>query len=422
MKRKVLHSVVFGGLLILASCSMIDSGDERTEVADTDTAYVKISLGDNDSRTALPVIDSYKEFESFTLTGKTGGAVEIQETFSQSYGVIDDDDEGEYVSPGKEEKPIYREEINVKTPKEKIIVSPDDPIYYDEPVYPGYSEDEDMPNVGKKSAFENLGDATFAVKVGKTYEFTLIAKKGGAVWQGSASATIKSGANTINFTLELTSLEATEDSNTGYLRVSLGIPDVVKSISAKLFNMDGTEFDNRSPDTFCYISNGKAIFSVDLPVGNYMLRYELYGDEGKTLKLGEWREYAGIAAEVRSVSYPIIKTADELESIYEINIATNGGSFAEGTTVTGSYTRYSDDIKLPEDVTKNAFVFKGWDKADSDGNALLPKTKITKVSKGSVGNVYASADWAESGIHETEAGVFYIGSDSTAKLAENIAW
>ena len=279
-----------------------------------------------------------------------------------------------------------------------------------------------MPNVGKKSAFENLGDATFAVKVGKTYEFTLIAKKGGAVWQGSVSATIKSGANTISFTLELTSLEATEDSNTGYLKVYLGIPDVVKSISAKLFNMDGTEFDNSSPDTYCYISNGKAIFSVDLPVGNYMLRYELYGDEGKTLKLGEWREYAGIAAEVTSVSYPIIKTSDELESIYEINIETNGGSFAEGTTVTGSYTRYSDDIKLPEDVTKNAFVFKGWDKADSDGNALLPKTKITKVSKGSVGNLYASADWAESGIHETEAGVFYIGSDSTAKLAENIAW
>ena len=391
MKRKLLHSVVFGSLLMFASCSMIDSGDENTE-ATTDTAYVKISLGDKDSRTALPVVDDFKYFESFTFIGTVDDEVKINESFNYTYT-------GESI--GLIDVPV------VRIGREKISRA--------------FAVVDDGSLSGIKSAYDNLSEATIGVEIGKTYEFTLTAKAGGAVWQGTASAKIKAGANTLAFTLALASLGATNTSNTGSLYVNLRVPNVVNGVDAKLFNMDGTEFDDSKIKSKLYFEYGQASYYTDLPVGNYMLKYELYGDKDKTLKLGEWREYAGIAAEVTSSSTPMIESEDDLESIYEINLKPNGGSFVAGMTATGSYTRYSDDIELAG-VEKEAFVFKGWNETDSEGNALVPKTKITTVKKGSMGNVYAEAEWTESGIHENDDNVFFINLDVESELESESAW
>ena len=444
MKRKLLQSMAIFGLLIFASCSTIDSGNEDNEK--TDKAYIKISLADKDARgVALPTIDDKSEFDSFELIGETGGKVEIKALFEESYGIIDED-EGPYPP-----MPYRGFPDGVPYPGYGDDDEPYPAFPGDRP-YPGYWNDG--PTVGVKPAYENLEEAVIAASVGETYDFTLIAKKGGAVWKGSTSAKIKAGENTLFFKLELVDISSTDysDSDTGSLSVSLSVPSVVKGVSAKLFHMDGVEVDNKIfhasnlyNNNSLYLRNGEAYFYLPLPAGNYMLRFELFGDEKCSLKLGEWREYAGIAAGAASESSPEIKSEDELESIYKIYLAPNGGSFPAEATAVGSYTsysdditlsvirecvnfwkaytRYSDDITLSEEIAKNAFVFKGWNKTDSDGNVLLPKTKITKVSKGSLGDVYASAEWTESGIHEDEdSQTIFIRLESELELESESAW
>ena len=179
-------------------------------------------------RTALPTVKKLEEFETITLTGKTpiGGGTGI-------------------------------------------------------PISGGGA----VAKVEVRSAYEKMKDAMIPVEKGKTYEFTLTAIAGGAVWQNTVTKTVVAGESTLSFSLSLLSIGATS----------------------------------------CY-----AGYVNYLPVGNYVLVFTLYG--------------------------------------------------------------------------------------------VASGTKITVVKKGSAGDVYVQADWAESGIHESEDGVFYIGCDSTAKSEENIAW
>ena len=138
----------------------------------------------------------------------------------------------------------------------------------------------------------------------------------------------------------------------------------------------------------------------DIAAGNYVLIFTLWGDDAKTLKLGEWREYAGITNGVTSSSSSAIASADDLESIYQITLETNGG------TLTGSvpsfYTRFSGDIALPttSSISKDSNIFKGWKETDTDGNPV--GDVITTINAGSTGNKIIAAQWAISGIFSAE--------------------
>ena len=299
------------------------SNDEQTEEITGTNAYVKISLADS-SRMALPVVSSAEEFTRFTLIGTTATAG---------------------AAPVSETT---------------------------------------WESSGTESAYAKMTAANIAVTVGASYTFTLAAEKGGAKWQGSTAKTIAQGTNSLSFSLELASI-STE--GTGSLSVTLTVPDVVKAVDAALKNPAETS-TLTSEGASLSIAESKAVYTRSgIASGNYVLVFTLYGDTAKTLKLGEWREYAGIADGLASTSSPEIAGNDDLSSIYEINLTYNGGTLSG--TVPGSYTRFSSTITLPtaSGISKANYDFEGWYDAQTGGN------KVEAIPAGSTGNKILYAHW-----------------------------
>ena len=289
--------------LVFASCSMGNTVENKDAPTDGKTAYITVGL-DSMSRTALPTVTGADEFTSFTLRGQEippeGSGYK---TWTETFGTWTTD--------------------------------------------------------STSSAYAKMTAQKFAVYADTTYRFTLTAVKGGATWQGSTTKTIEAGVNSLSFTLSLAAL-STEGK--GAINVTLTVPDAVKAVEAWLYQTDEemcfSEDDENPSLTF---ADRKATYArSDIAAGNYVLVYTLYGDTEKTLKLGEWREYAGITDGVTSSSNPVIASNDDLAHIYKITLNLNGGTFTG--TFPGSYTRHYfdeyDEIDLP------------WDGIRSDGVVL----------------------------------------------------
>lgn len=275
-----------------------------------------IKVGVKDiSRSALPNVTKEDEFENFTLTGTA---------------------EGENVLAVKE----------------------------------NWATDE------TSTAWAKMKEASIPVTEGAGYNFTLSAVKGGATWQGSCAKTIQSGKNTLTFTLSLSALSA---EGKGNLEITLSLPVSVKAVEAKLTNKEDSEVSGITEFKGGEESASVSFTAKDIQSGNYLLTFSLFGDEAKTLKLGEWREYAGITKGLTSSSTDKIS---ELEEIYTIDLELGDGTL-QGT-IPGSYTRYSDKISLP-DAKKAGDTFDGW----VDGNG----EEITEIKKGTVGNITLEAKW-----------------------------
>ena len=301
------------------------NNDEQTEEITGTNACIKISL-ENLSRTALPVVSSAEEFTRFTLTGTTAT---------------------EGAAPVSETT---------------------------------------WENSGTETAYAKMTAANIAVTVGASYTFTLTAEKGGAKWQGSTAKTIAQGTNSLSFTLELASI-STE--GTGSLSVTLTVPAAVNAVDAALKALD--ESTTLSPEGASLgFEGGKATYTArSIASGNYVLVFSLYGDTAKTLKLGEWREYAGITNGLTSTSSPGISGTGEgaLQKLFTLTLNTNGGSLS--VTVPGSYTMYSSTITLPTatGISKTNYDFEGWFDAETGGN------KVETIPSGSTGNKTLYARW-----------------------------
>ena len=350
MKGKILSILTALSALALSSCSMFDSIEQREESPSPDTTYIKISL-ENSSRTALPAVSEASEFTSFTLTGTTQTA-------------------------------------NALSVAETTWTSD-----------------------ATGTAYAKMAAASIAVTVDASYSFTLTAVKGGAAWRGSCTKTIAHGSNSLSFTLALATLSR---DGAGSLSVVLTVPDAVKAASAALTSLDSAS--TLTPENASLnFADGKATYTASgIASGNYVLVYTLWGDTAMTLKLGEWREYAGITDGLTSSSSPVIAGNDELESIYQITLDTNGGTLSG--SFPGSYTRFSDEITLPvaDKITKGGYKFVGWKNAQGE--------IVTKIAKGSTGDITLTAQWTPSGIY-TENGAYFIGIDLDAAPASgNGAW
>lgn len=226
------------------------------------------------------------------------------------------------------------------------------------------------------TAWAKMKESSIPVTEGANYKFTLSAVKGGATWQGSCAKTIQSGKNTLTFTLSLSALSA---EGKGNLEITLSLPVSVKAVETKLTNKDGAEVTGETEFKGGKESGSVSFAAKDIPSGNYLLTFSLFGDEKKTLKLGEWREYAGITNGLTSSSTDKIS---ELEEIYTIDLELGEGTL-QGT-IPGSYTRYSDKISIPN-AKKAGDTFDGW----VDGNG----EEITEIKKGTVGNITFKAKW-----------------------------
>ena len=149
MKRKIIKALAVLAAFTFASCSMFNTAEKHEDSTNGKEAYITISLNEN-NRTALPTVSAADDFESFTLTG--------------------------FIKP------------------ENSTIAPV-PTQYG-----SWATDS------TGTACEKMTDAKIAVTSGKTYIFTLTAKKGGATWQGEIEKTIETGTNSLSFSLALTGL------------------------------------------------------------------------------------------------------------------------------------------------------------------------------------------------------------------------
>lgn len=316
MKRKLLSSLALISALFFASCSafeIMDQQDDNTAVkADDQTACVTIALEEN-SRTALP-IPELTDFKTITLEGSSlaQNAIPVDTTW-----VAKDTAEG------------------------------------------------------WKLAFQNMKADKIVVTAGATYKFVLKAcLKNGATWEGTLERSIVKGTNQLSFVISLKELPTQSDSGAGGVSVILTVPDEVKACDAVLKTIDETNIisDSYSP-TF---SNNKVDYSTnrDIPAGNYVLVFTLYGDEEKTLKIGEWREYVAIAKDVMSVSRPVIES---VRSIHTVKFWRNQESaWRTKSVVHGSKVMFNE---IPA-YADGSLIFVGWYTSDRD-TAFDLNTPIT---------------------------------------------
>ena len=335
MKRKLLMLLAAACALVLAACTITEGSDDLIMKAlilsskDADIgAVVKVSVGEV-SRKALPSVQSAEEFESFSLTG-------TKKADGESSGRSGADIERTWTTDGEG-------------------------------------------NASSKMSAESI-----EVTAGAEYSFVLEAKKGGATYRGTAEKKMETGVNSLSFTLSLSGLSG---EGKGSLSVTLSVPGAVKAVEAVLTAEDGS--GTASPaDAGIAFADGKATYTAsEVASGNYVLTFILYADEAKTLKIGEWREYAGITDALTSSSSPAIESSEGLENIYSITLNTNGGTLIG--TAPGSYTKYSSTITLPDEsgISREGYKFLGWYDAETGGN------KVESIVQGSTGEKVLYARW-----------------------------
>ncbi|MBP5450394.1 MAG: InlB B-repeat-containing protein, partial [Spirochaetales bacterium] len=265
-----------------------------------------------------------------------------------------------------------------------------DPIEFDKFVLSGTADggvsvDQTWDGDGTTAAYTKMTTANVAVTVGATYSFTLTAIKGGAIWSGTAAKTISIGQNSLSFALTLADL-GTVGAGEGNINITLRVPSVVKNVTAELVNFD-TGSEVTPTDLTLDLTNNVITYKAKVGAGIYELVLTLFGDAGKTLKLAEWREAAGVADGNISSSSSVIDTTADLDSIYSINYDYNGG---EPTGVFSlSYTRHSA-VTLPteNDISRTGYTFGGW-YVDSDFNG----EPVSSIQSGSVGTKNFYAKW-----------------------------
>ena len=188
-----------------------------------------------------------------------------------------------------------------------------------------------------------------------TWNFTLTAKKGGATYTGSLEQELVSGENSLSFTLSLASL-GTEGA--GNVQIQLSVPSSVKAVSTSLYDTAENLVSDADISESCTFENGIITYGAEkVPSGTYLVVFSLYGDEEKTLLLGTWREYAGVADELTSTS-EITIAEGKLDEVYTITYVLNGGTLKGNWS--GVYTRNHTSIPAAEDFAKNSVDFLGW--------------------------------------------------------------
>ncbi|MBQ1470553.1 MAG: InlB B-repeat-containing protein, partial [Schwartzia sp.] len=335
MKRKLLKLLAAACALVLAACTITEGSDDLIMKAlilsSKDAgigAVVKVSVGEV-SRKALPSVQSAEEFESFSLTG-------TKKADGESSGRSGADIERTWTTDGEG-------------------------------------------NASSKMSAESI-----EVTAGAEYSFVLEAKKGGATYRGTAEKKMETGVNSLSFTLSLSGLSS---EGKGSLSVTLSVPGAVKAVEAVLTAEDGSGTASPAEAGIAF-ADGKATYTAsEVASGNYVLTFILYADEAKTLKIGEWREYAGITDALTSSSSPAIESAEGLENIYSITLNTNGGTLIG--TAPGSYTKYSSTITLPDEsgISREGYKFLGWYDAETGGN------KVESIAQGSTGKKVFWARW-----------------------------
>ncbi|MBQ3923610.1 MAG: InlB B-repeat-containing protein, partial [Spirochaetales bacterium] len=253
------------------------------------------------------------------------------------------------------------------------------------------SNDGNIPVIGTWDSYEQMRQAKVSMQTG-TWELTLFGVYGSIVYVSEQEVTIHAGNNEISFTLMPAFGTAT---NYGYgnLEIKMSYPTTnVQTVTAGLYNLDEEVIVGFADETLTQQSGGKTVYTKDdIPSGSYIAIFKFFADTECKQILGTYREYVSIANEMKSESNCTISS---LSSLYNITYQLGGGSFKNGYTAPGTFTRQSADLSgdiiLPtaDNVVKNGYVFGGWfDNADYDGNV------VTIIPVGTIGNKTFYAKW-----------------------------
>ena len=225
------------------------------------------------------------------------------------------------------------------------------------------------------------------------YTFTLACISDNIVFSDSKTVTISSGANSLTFTPKMEF--ANELFGEGNLSVSIRYDaEDVALVTGGLYSMDGDRIAGYSDQSLTIKEGGNSIYEKEnVPSGSYILIFKFYADTEKTMPRGTYREYCSIVNGKTSSSACEITS---LSNLFKITYELNGGSFVNGFTSSGNYTRQTATITLPQNtdtitnISKKNCTFGGWyESEDFSGKA------VTEIPSGSTGDKTLYARWLE---------------------------
>lgn len=377
--EKLLACILASFALLMFSCSNsldVAGGTSGTTGANgANSAYLSLSIGENDSRTALPEI-SASDFDEFILQGK----------------IISDNSE-DFSSIGTWAK------------------------------------------TAEKTAYEIMQSALIEIAVGN-WDFKLTAKKNGAIYEGALqNVEVLVGLNEIEFTVELISVGGTgsgsgtgESATAGSIEIKFTFDEnafgaVLPYYVADLFDTATSALvDSKSAqiqDAALTITYSSVL------AGSYYVRISFYEDEAHKLYVGGTKEYAHVIGGTKSSSIVEIGSLDKSYTITYYD----GSSAIENPSFAGKFTRH-DAVRLPnaDEAAKDGYVFCGW-----YATSNFEGDKILSIPENEVGNkeVYANymslndvtpivqvAIEGTKKVGETLKAVPYISSKPEASLVE----
>lgn len=261
--------------------------------------------------------------------------------------------------------------------------------------------------LGSWSSYHAMAISAVGLDTG-SWTFTLTATTGALVYTGETSLTVSSGENAVSFSLTLSSITFT---GSGAVSVTLTLPQTVTSVTAGLYQTDGTTVVSGYEAESLTVTSGDSTNSVtyaksDVPSGTYIVVFSLYGDD--SVYVGPWREYASITEGYTSTA---TQTVNSVDSIYSITYELDGGVMSG--TYSGSYSRWSDDIALPESsaVSRENAVFLYWYELDASGSEVV----VTQIDSGSTGDRTMYAKWRYTALYVSESG----SDDNSGSTLEN---
>ncbi|MBP5358532.1 MAG: InlB B-repeat-containing protein, partial [Treponema sp.] len=254
-------------------------------------------------------------------------------------------------------------------------------------IYLNYWNNDDYETVGSWTSIQEMKNSVLPFKTG-TYTFALVALTNSALFSEQKEFTIVNGPNSISFNPRLSAI-GDITSGKGNLDIKIRFNDEgVAKVTAGIYSTEETKIPGYNDEELAIQTGGIIVYSKNnVPAGNYIAIFKFYADDEKTKLLGTYREYASIINGLTSKSECVIES---LGNLYTITYEMNGGSFTDGFTAPGSYTRHTDTIILPPEdkISKPGNTFAGWyESADFTGS---PQTLLTR---GSVGNKTYYAKW-----------------------------
>lgn len=251
-----------------------------------------------------------------------------------------------------------------------------------------------LTSIGSWGSVKEMDSSDISFKTG-TYKFTLTAMTTDIIFAETKEYTIASGMNQLKFAPKLAEFDNSEPYGKGNLEVSIRYVDEgISLVTAGLYTLDGGKAPGYADQVLEIMEGGNSVYRKQkVPSGNYILLFKFYADTEKKLLRGTYREYCSIVNNMTSFSECVLSN---MGSLFTITYVLNGGSFANGFTTSGNYTRQSETVELPLNtdtetvISKAKATFGGWyENLDFSGEP------VTQIPAGSTGNKTFYARWFE---------------------------